>query len=389
MSKDKLSRGILFSVTIAFWFSQYGYTPYVNPQLIMMGVTASVMGIIGGAYGFTQFILRIPIGISSDRWQRKFFVCAGSLCTALASLCMFVFHNPIGFLVGRALGGVGASSWVPCTVLYTSYYKPEHATRSITTINVANNLGRVVSYLMAAFITARFGQQSAFILCMIGGFSAFVISLIIREDKALSTKIPLTIRELLAVGSERNLLITSFLGICVQLITFATITSFTSNHAVGIGASSAQLGIMYVALLLPGIILGFCLSKFILLKVDAKTLVVLGFLFSALYCSLVTFTTEIWQLYIVQILGGIGSTLTFSLLMGISVLRITSEKRGAAMGFYQALYGIGMTLGPVIMGLVTDALNLRIGFILMAGIAVLSSATAAVFLKKTGVISNS
>jgi hypothetical protein len=67
MKNLNASRNILFATTIAFWFAQYAHTPFVNPQLITMGVTASVMGFIGGAYGFTQFVLRRDACVRASR----------------------------------------------------------------------------------------------------------------------------------------------------------------------------------------------------------------------------------------------------------------------------------------------------------------------------------
>jgi len=373
MGRANVSRAVLFSVTVAFWFALYAYTPFVNPQLIIMGVSASFMGFVGGAYGFTQVLLRIPVGIAVDRWQKKFFICAGCLCLGFAALCMLLFHNPIGFLLGRAFAGAAASSWVSVTVLYTSYYPPNQAARSITTINLATQIGRLFSFLMAGFFAANFGPKSAFMLSVIGGFLAFVISLFVYEDKAPSGKKPLTIRELSSVGGERNFLIVCALAICMQTVGFATYFTFTANHAVAIGASPAQLGYMQVALFLPAIILGYLLSKFILLKVDSKSLIVLGFACIALYCVILPFTTTVWQLFLVQALGGAGNTLTFSLLMGMSVLKVSTEKRGAAMGIYQSVYSIGMMIGPLIMGFLTDAASLRLGYFVMAGVGLAST----------------
>ena len=390
MNKANLSRGILFFVTVVFWFAQYAYTPFVNPQLITMGVTASVMGFIGGAYGFTQFIFRIPVGIAADKWQKKFFICAGCLSAGLAALCMLVFQNPVGFLVGRALGGVAASSWVPFTVLYSSYYKPEHATRAIATINLASQLGRFFSFLVAALVASWFGAQAAFLISTIGGFSGFFMSLLVREktgdEDSPAGKKPVAFRELLAVGKERTVLVTSMLATFVQIIAFSTHAGFTANHAVYIGASLAQLGYVQLALLLPSILLGFALSKYILQRVDAKPLVVLGFAATVLYCLIVPFTSTILQLYAVQVIGGVGSTLTFSLLMGLCVQNIAAEKRGAAMGFFQSIYGIGMTTGPIIMGFITDYAGLRYGFFFMGGVAGVSTLVSAIFLhrSKTG-----
>ena len=383
MGSLKFSRSMLFIVTIAFWFSLYAYTPYVNPQLITMGVTASFMGFVGGAYGFIQVLLRVPVGVYTDRWRKKIFISAGCLCVALSPLCMLLFHTPIGFLLGRTLGGAAASSWVSVTVLYTSYYEPEQATRSIATINLATQLGRMFSFLMAGTFAAKFGPPSAFVLSVIGGFLALGSSFFVHEDKSPSGKKHLTIRELAAVGSERNLLIVSALAIGLQMMGFATYFTFTANHAVAIGTSTALLGYLPVALFLPAIILGYLLSRYILLKIDAKPLVVLGFSLLALYCLLVPFTTQVWQLFLVQVLGGSGNTLTFSLLMGLSVLKVPTEKRGAAMGVYQAIYSTGMMLGPLFMGLLTDAFSLRIGFFFMAGVGILATVFSKLLLQKT------
>jgi len=383
--KSSFSKSILFVTSILFWFAQYAYTPYVNPQLITMGVTATVMGFIGGAYGFTQFLLRIPVGISADKWQNKFFICAGCFFAGLAALCMFVFHTPAGFLAGRALGGVSASAWVPFTVLYSSYHKPEHATKSITIINMGNQVGRLIAFFMAGQFAASFGPQSTFLLSAIGGFIGFAMSLFINENKAGTEKKVISFRELIAVGKERTLLVTGILCVFVQLIAFATFSTFTANHAVYLGASPVQLANLFVALLAPGIISNFLLGKFILQRVDAKHLIVVGFFLTVLYCLFVPFTETITQLYIVQMVGGVGNTLTFSLLMGVSVQNVSTEKRGAAMGFFQSIYGIGMMIGPPIMGLIATYGGLNAGFFTMAGIAAISTFAAALLLRKRAV----
>jgi len=380
--KTSFSKGILFVSAILFWFAQYAYTPYVNPQLMTMGVTATLMGFIGGAYGLTQFILRIPVGIFADKWQNKFFICAGCFFAGVAALCMFLFHSPAGFLAGRALGGVSASAWVPFTILYSSYSKPEHTTRSITIINMGNQIGRLIAFFLAGQVAANFGPQSAFLLSAVGGFVGFAISLFIRENRNTDEKKSLSFGELLAVGKERTLLITGILCVFVQIIAFATFSTFTVNHAVLLGATPMQLANLFVALLIPGIILSYLLSRFILQRVDAKHLIVIGFFLTMLYCLFIPFTGTMLQLYIVQMIGGIGNMLTFSLLMGVSMQNISSEKRGAAMGFFQSIYGIGMMMGPPIMGVIATYLGLNIGFFTMAAIAAASTLAAVFFLRK-------
>ena len=55
---------------------------------------------------------------------------------------------------------------------------------------------------------------------------------------------------------------------------------------------------------------------------------------------------------------------------------VRRERRAVAMGFFQAVYGIGMTLGPVLMGLITDWAGLKIAFFCVSGFAAVSAVLA-------------
>ena len=62
----------------------------------------------------------------------------------------------------------------------------------------------------------------------------------------------------------------------------------------------------------------------------------------AVGCALILFVSNIWQLFAVQIIISTGNVLAYTLLMGLSIQYIPSERRAAAMGFFQAVYGLGM-----------------------------------------------
>lgn len=50
------------------------------------------------------------------------------------------------------------------------------------------------------------------------------------------------------------------------------------------------------------------------------------------------------------------------------------------MGFYQAVYSIGMFLGPVLVGAVGDGAGLTVGYLLMSGFGVLGTVLSTLFL---------
>ncbi|MDR0272568.1 MAG: MFS transporter, partial [Clostridiales bacterium] len=56
---------LFYIVTSFFWFSLYTYVPYVSPYAENLGANHRLIGLIGGAYGFTQMAIRFPLGIFS------------------------------------------------------------------------------------------------------------------------------------------------------------------------------------------------------------------------------------------------------------------------------------------------------------------------------------
>lgn len=80
MDKSKLNyqKNLLLIIVVLFWFAQYVYVPFQTPYLSTMQVSSSMIGIIIGTYGFSQMILRMPIGIMADKNGRhKLFIILG------------------------------------------------------------------------------------------------------------------------------------------------------------------------------------------------------------------------------------------------------------------------------------------------------------------------
>lgn len=60
----------------------------------------------------------------------------------------------------------------------------------------------------------------------------------------------------------------------------------------------------------------------------------------------------------------------FSLLTSEAMLEISTEKRSTAMGFFQAIYAIGMTIFPVMSGFLNESFSMKASFLFLAGMAI-------------------
>lgn len=371
-------------VTSLYWFSMYAYIPTFPPYIKSLGVSNSVLGIILGSYGFTQMLIRIPLGILSDRLnRRKVFVIAGIMLGILSSGGLYLFDNPYLVLLFRSMAGAAAATWVTFTVLFSSYYKEDQTSRSIGVINAFTKLGQVIAMLAGGIIAQRYGQQYPFLLAALGGLLGLFLSFGIEEKPNIDHK-PVQIKELLKLARNHSLLTVSFLAIIFQLIVFATTFGFIPVVAKNLGATSIHLGLITTITAVPTIFSSYLSGSFFTPRYGERNTIVAGFIIIALSCIAVPFVNDLSILYLSQIVNGFGQGLVFPILMGLSIKNVVHNKRGTAMGFFQAIYGLGMFIGPVLLGIISDLAGINTGFWIIGMIGLIGAFLTLVFCKGAG-----
>ncbi len=371
-------------VTSLYWFSMYAYIPTFPPYIKSLGVSNSVLGIILGSYGFTQMLIRIPLGILSDRLnRRKVFVIAGIMLGILSSGGLYLFDNPYLVLLFRSMAGAAAATWVTFTVLFSSYYKEDQTPKSIGVINAFTKLGQVIAMLAGGIIAQRYGQQYPFLLAALGGLLGLFLSFGIEEKPNIDHK-PVQIKELLKLARNHSLLTVSFLAIIFQLIVFATTFGFIPVVAKNLGATSIHLGLITTITAVPTIFSSYLSGSFFTPRYGERNTIVAGFIIIASSCIVVPFVNELSILYLSQIVNGFGQGLVFPILMGLSIKNVVHNKRGTAMGFFQAIYGLGMFIGPVLLGIISDLAGINTGFWIIGMIGLIGAFLTLVFCKGAG-----
>ncbi|MCL2602977.1 MAG: MFS transporter [Defluviitaleaceae bacterium] len=364
---------LFYITTSLYWFALYTYVPYVSPYGESLGADMRLLGLIVGAYGFMQMIVRFPLGLLSDYLgRRKVFILAGIGFASLSAFLVFFFPSPYMLLISRALGGVAASSWVAFSVMNASYYKPEETAKSVGYINASNSLGTLVALLVGGFAAQRLGVPYAFLLAGIGGLVALAMGAWVKETRIKKEeatedqpvlKLSTNWASAFNVIRNRQLLYVSLLGVFIQFVRFASQFGFTPLAAVSLGASPFQLGLLGVLSVLPGVFISPLTGTVLLKKFGERKLLVVGFALAGLSCAMIPFSQSLWQLFAVQVIGSAGMSMVFTLLMGLCIRDVSPERRATAMGFFQAVYGLGMFLGPFVMGWMGHGFGLTAAFV--------------------------
>jgi len=113
-----------------------------------LGASHTQAGLALGIYGGTQALLQLPFGMASDRFGRKPMIYIGLLMLVVGSFIAAGAHDITQVIIGRALQGAGAISAVVMALL-ADLTREEHRTKAMamigTTIGATFALSLVIS----------------------------------------------------------------------------------------------------------------------------------------------------------------------------------------------------------------------------------------------------
>ncbi|MCL1858531.1 MAG: MFS transporter [Oscillospiraceae bacterium] len=383
------------------WFSIYSYQSNFTPYMESLEFSPTMIGIIIGSYGLTQMLLRIPFGILSDKLgTRKLFIIIGITFTFLSAVFLFLSENIYVILFARASAGIAASTWVSFMVLFSSYHETDKTVKAVGILDFFGSTGQlggiICGSLLVSFTVLK--DKSAFILAVIIGFVSFILAFMIYENKdklkkninksphvTLSNAPPhrMGINKLHEILSNKTLIIVSVIGAISQLISFSTIFGFTPAYAKDVlNINAFQNGILMVFSYMPNAFGALILGKFISGKFKEYNIILTGMLLLGACTILIPFIKDYYLLVITQTIAGFGKGISFPLLMGLSIKKISENARGTAMGIFQAVYSFGMFFGPFIVGIIKEHLEVGAAFILIGIVCLICSVISYLSLRK-------
>ena len=151
--------------TFFYWAALYVYVPILSVYTESLGASFTMVGLVVGAYGFVQMLLRIPLGIWSDQLgRRKLFLFAGHFFNFLGCFGLGLAQNPTHLVVFRGVLGVSAATWVVFTVLYASYFPPDQTPKAMGVVTSINGISLIIVNVLCGYIAEIWGMRGD-VLC--------------------------------------------------------------------------------------------------------------------------------------------------------------------------------------------------------------------------------
>ena len=373
---------IYFAIISLFWFSQYVHIPFQTPYLQGIGVSAGTIGVIVGAYGITQVILRLPVGVFADKAGRhKKIMMTGCLAVTISCLFHSLLPGAAGFFIANLFAGIASGMWISFFVFYIGKF-PDSGQQSATSrVMIFFNGGMLLGFIVSSLTYSALGMSRMCFLGVLSGVTALILTGFLREP--LPDRSPQTVPELLRVCTGKRLLLFSAIALLQQGIQMATTMSFTNQYLKGCGASNLLVGLSSVIYMLSAVFFSSLASRGACRKRGAKFWIPVIFCIVAAYCTAVPRITLIPLILLLQIFPGMSQGWLLTLATSEAMRDVPHEKKSTAMGFFNAVYAVGITVFPMFTGSVIAGSGMKAGYLLLACIALCGAAAVLLFYRFT------
>jgi MFS family permease len=353
----RLTIGLTIAAAFLYWASLYLYVPTLPTYAQGKAESLALVGVILSMYGLWQAIIRLPLGIVAD-WlgRRKPFIIAGFVLAGLGAWAMGTAGDANGLVVGRAITGLAAGTWVPLVVVFSSLYPPEEAVRASAALTLVSSIARMLATSTTGLLNEWGGYPLAFFLAAGAAGLAILVVLPVRESRR-----PVRLPSAAGIGGlvmRRDVLLPSLLNAVGQYAIWAVTFGFLPILAKQLGATDVTQSIL-VTLSLGMVIVGNLLATTIVKRIGARRMVYLSFALMAVGVGGAAIAPGLELIFVAQACLGLFQGIGYPVLMGMSIQRVADAERATAMGLHQAVYAIGMFGGPWLSGILADALGVR------------------------------
>lgn len=333
-------------------------------------LTDSQLGWLGGtAFALFYTVLAIPIARLADRGDRSIILTAGLALWSLATAACGLAQNFVQMFLGRMSVGVGEAAGVaPAYSLLTDLYPPERRARAMALFSLGIPLGSALGVVFGGLIAAKVDWRIAFIVLGAAGLIfAPIFKIGVRDPGHGHRETAVPVREVFAfIARKPSFWLMSFAAGIGSLISYGLAFWIPSFLARSFQLALVDRSIIYGSVVLVGGVAGVWLggvlgdrlkrsrpSAYALLPMVTYALCLPTFLLAFSSKSIVA-SSLLFLIPTALSLAWLGPVI--SAINGL----VPAHMRATASAMFLFINNlIGLGLGTLVIGMISDALTAR------------------------------
>ena len=320
----------------------------IYAETLKGGENHTLIGLAMGAYGIMQVLMQLPFGIASDKFGRKPTIYIGLLLFIIGSIIAAMAGDIITMIVGRSIQGAGAISAV-VTALVADLTSDEHRTKAMAMIGATIGVTFAISLVLGPLLSTWIGVSGIFwmtaILCVL---AAIVVKYIVPDPQKMAVASTVTIKDVLKNTQLLRLNFGSFALHAAQIAMFMVVPFALQNagHMPQNQHWKVYLPVLLLsfALMIPAIIVGEKRGKLKQIMVGAVGLMLVAQL------MLMSYINSFWGVVVSLLVYFVAFNILEASLPSLVSKIAPPAAKGMAMGVHNTAQSLGMALGAVVAG---------------------------------------
>ncbi|MCL5026242.1 MAG: MFS transporter [Chloroflexi bacterium] len=381
-------------------FGIFSTTISKNPALPLfasaLGATEGNIGFIAAASTVVGIVSSVPAGVLSDIYGRRRVILVAGFIFASAPFLYLLVHSPWQLVLVRVYHGFATAIFGPVAMALVADLFSASRGEKMGWYSSATLIGRFIAPLAGGFILSYTNNtyQWVYIVCGVGGVLALAAAFALPKDRSragagqpglLAHRWRETLDGLRQIVGNVPILATSTME-ALQYFSYGALETFLPLYAVFvIKLSPWEVGVIFGAQLLTTTLMKPIMGR-TSDRMGRQPMIVAGLVTSGVGMALVPFAQSFVLLVPVGIVFGLGlAVVTASTSAYVSEMAKASH-HGSALGVLSSIMDIGHASGPIAMGLLVANLGYMPGFVAVAALLALGSASFAAVMARPAAV---
>lgn len=363
-------------LTLTMFFLCFGFyllLPTLPLYIQQLGIGESQLGFIIGGFTLSAVVVRPVIGGLLDRFGRRFFILAGLILFAMA---MFLYNWASGLLfliLLRIFHGCGwAVSTTSIGTSVTDVIPAQRRSEGMGWYGMSMSVSMAIGPIVGMWMIQSYTFHGLFFLA--AGLS--VVSILI----ALGTKVPVLRldNKRKTVFFDRSVLTISA-AIFFLAFTYGGITTFLPLFSRTIQVNAGTFFLVYaIALTLTRPVAGKLADRY-----NEAAIIIPSLMITSIALLILSFSNGLAGVMASAVLYGIGFGSAQPTLQAATLSLVSSDKKGVATASFFTAMDLGIGLGSIILGLISQFLGYSFLFVSCAVSGLIALLIFTVFVRRT------
>ena len=353
------------------------------------GVTDTLVGLAVSAAALGTLFMDVPAGAFLERLGLRRAMTFGSGLVALAT-CL-VALPVVGYdltLVLRIVAGVGTALWGISRLAYITQTVPATGRGQVlSTFGGLQRLGTLGGPAIGGILTEVIGARTTFLAAGIMAGLAFLVAVILIPDTSIGRKVSSTghrwrLVQRSIITNRRDLGAAALAQTFAQMIRagrmlLIPLYGYSHLHLSGsqVGLILTTASILDVAMSLPA---GFTMDRF-----GRKASMVPSFTIMGIGVAAMMLTDSFWALMVAAAIIGFGNGFGAGSMMTLGADLAPTGAAGEFLGLWRVIGDFGSVCGPLLVGVMADALGIYGSAWTISIIGFLAALTIAFLVRET------